>query len=114
MSQTAQSLAEFELYVMLAVARLDAESYGAAIRREIEVRSGRSVSIGAVYATLGRLEDKRLLEHRISDPLPVKGGRSRKLYVLTPGGRQSLRRSAAMLTRMMHGVDLISETGAGE
>jgi DNA-binding PadR family transcriptional regulator len=106
MTRSTESLAEFELYVMLALARPEADGYGAAVRREIEERSGRPVSIGAVYATLGRLQDRGLLEHAISEPLPVRGGRSRKLYRLTPAGRSALRTSTAMLARMMEGVPL--------
>lgn len=102
-------LAEFELYVMLAIARPDAEAYGAAIRREIEERAGRPVSIGAVYATLGRLEDRGLLDHHITEPLPVRGGRSRKVYGLTESGQGVLRTSTAMLSRMMDGVPLVEE-----
>ena len=98
------ALAEFELCVMLALARLGVQAYGAAIRREIEAATGRSVSIGAVYATLGRLGDKGLLRHRVSDPLPIKGGRARKYYWLTQPGERSLRHSATMLRRMMDGV----------
>ena len=48
MTEPTKHLAEFELYVMLAIARPDAEAYGAAVRREIEERAGRPVSIGAV------------------------------------------------------------------
>ncbi len=107
MTKRTEYLAEFELHVMLAVARPGAEGYGAAIRREIEERAGRSVSIGAVYATLGRLEDNGLLEHRIAPPLPVRGGRSRKVYRLTDAGRAALRTSMSMLTRMMDGVRLL-------
>lgn len=99
-------LAEFELYVMLAVVRLAPEAYGAAVRREIESRTGRPVSIGALYATLGRLGDKGLLEHRSSHPLPVKGGRSRKFYAATPEGQTALSHSAAALSRMMEGLGL--------
>jgi PadR family transcriptional regulator len=106
MARRTEYLAEFELYVMLAVARPQAEAYGAAIRREIEERSGRRVSIGAVYATLGRLEDHGLLGHEVTEPLPVRGGRSRKLYHLTEEGREALRSSLSMLTRMMDGVPL--------
>jgi DNA-binding PadR family transcriptional regulator len=104
-----QFLAEFELYVMLAVVRLAPEAYGAAIRREIECRTGRSVSIGALYATLGRLEDKGLLVHRASHPLPVKGGRSRKYYEATPAGETVLTHSAVALNRMMDGLGLASD-----
>lgn len=101
-------LAEFELYVMLSLSQLADEAYGAAVRREIEERTGRPVSIGAVYATLGRLEDKGYLAHEVSAPVPVKGGRSRKFYRLTPAGSDALRHSATMLTRMMDGLDVVS------
>jgi len=97
-------LAEFELYVMLAIARLGDDAYGASIRREIEQRTGRPVSVGALYATLGRLGDKNLLRFRISDPEPTRGGRSRKHCALTPTGKAALRHSTAMLTKMMDGV----------
>jgi len=98
-------LAEFELYLMLAIARLDDGAYGVTIRQEIERRTGRPVSIGAVYATLGRLGDKGLVSFRESDPLPVQGGRSRKYFRLTAAGRKALRHSATMLERMMEGLE---------
>jgi PadR family transcriptional regulator PadR len=97
-------LAEFELYVMLAVARLGEEAYGVTIRREIEERTGRPVSVGALYATLGRLGRKGLMEFEVSDPRPVPGGRSRKYCRLTEEGRASLAHSAGMLGRMMEGL----------
>jgi len=105
------SLAEFELYVMLALAQLEDEGYGAAVKREIEGRTGRSVSIGAVYATLGRLEDKELLAHAISEPTPVQGGRARKVYGLTELGREAVRQATFRLGRMMEG--LVADGSAG-
>ncbi len=99
-------LAEFELLVMLALARLRDDAYGVSIRQEIEGRTGRPVSIGAVYATLGRLSDKALVTHAVSSPLPVPGGRSRKYFHLTTTGRRALAHSAAMLTQMMDGVEM--------
>jgi DNA-binding PadR family transcriptional regulator len=59
-----------------------------------------------VYATLGRLEDRELVAHRMSDPVPVRGGRSRKVYDLTPAGRTALERATAMIVRMMDGLAL--------
>jgi PadR family transcriptional regulator len=97
-------LAEFELYVMLAIARLDDGAYGAAVRKAIEERTGRPISIGALYATLGRLSDKGLLRHHVSDPEPVRGGRSRKYYRLTAKGKSALSHSAEMMRKMMEGV----------
>ena len=104
-----EHLAELEIYVMLATLRLREEAYGITIRREIEERAGRSVSIGAVYATLGRLEDKGLIRIRSSEPLPVQGGRSRKLVSLTERGSATLEHSAAMLQRMIRGTPLAEE-----
>ena len=96
-------LGEFEIYVMLALAHLGPNAYGVSIRQEIERRTGRSVAIGAVYATLARLEEKRLVHYELSDPLPVQGGRARKHYQLTPEGDRALSHAATMLARMMQG-----------
>lgn len=96
-------LGEFEIYVMLALAHIGLDAYGVSIRQEIERRTGREVAIGAVYATLSRLEDKGLVEYELSAPQPVQGGRARKQYRLTGDGRRALEHSAAMLARMMRG-----------
>ena len=96
-------LGEFEIYVMLALAQIGADAYGVSIRQEIERRTGRDVAIGAVYATLARLEDKGLVRHELSAPLPVQGGRARKHYRLTPEGERALGHAASMLARMMQG-----------
>lgn len=109
--QRGQHLAEFELFIMLALARLGDQAYGVSIRREIEERTRRAVSIGAVYATLGRLERKGYVTHTVSEPLPVQGGRSRKYYTLTRRGYAQLRASARMLGSMLQGLGLGLEPG---
>ena len=96
-------LGEFEIYVMLALAQLGPEAYGVTIRQEITRRTGRDIAIGAVYATLSRLEEKQLVRHVLSEPLPVQGGRTRKHFSLTPAGERALTHSTRMLTRMMQG-----------
>src|SRR6266550_4762463 len=95
---------EFELYVMLALAHQGDEAYGVTIRREIEARTGRTIAIGAVYATLARLEEKGLVRFRISDPQPVQGGRARKYFSLTGPGARAVRHSTRMLARMIAGL----------
>ena len=104
---------EFELYVMLAIAHLNDEAYGVAIRQAIEDRTGRDVAIGAVYATLARLEEKRLVRYDMSDPQPVAGGRARKIFALTTDGTRALHHSTTMMTRMMAGLSLAPGKGRG-
>ncbi len=105
-------LAEFEVYVMLAVARLgDGDAYGVTIRQEIETRTGRPVAIGAVYATLGRLHDKGFVSFSYSDPDPVQGGRARKLVALSRAGRRALEHTVSSLARMTDGLVLRPLTG---
>jgi PadR family transcriptional regulator PadR len=97
-------LGEFEVYVMLALAHQGADAYGVTIRREIEARTGRTIAIGSVYATLARLEEKGFVQFRMSDPQPVQGGRARKYFSLTGSGARALRHSTDMLGRMIAGL----------
>jgi DNA-binding PadR family transcriptional regulator len=84
-------LGTLELAALLAVARLGDDAYGLAVRRDLAARTGRDYSVGAVYTTLQRLEDKGLLASRASEPLPVRGGRSRRHFTLTGAGGRALR-----------------------
>ena len=102
-------LGEFEQVVLLAVAHLGEEGYGVSIRREIEARARRDVSIGAVYATLSRLEEKGFLTSWEGEPEARRGGRARRHYRLEPGGAQALRAARGMMDRMWDGVDLGGE-----
>lgn len=99
-------LGEFEQTVLLSVLRLDNEGYGMSIRREIEECVGREVTIGAVYATLDRLERKGLVRSREGEATPVRGGRARKHFGLTREGASALQISRSMMERLWDGVDL--------
>ncbi|MEM6706617.1 MAG: helix-turn-helix transcriptional regulator [Acidobacteriota bacterium] len=98
-------LAEFELYVMLAIARLGDGAYGAEIRREIESRTGRSVAVGALYTTLARLAEKGYLRQQVREPEPGERGRPRKLCTLTAGGERALQTTTNALRNMMDGLE---------
>ena len=95
-------LGAFEEQVMLAVLRTRDEAYGMAVRREIEHLTGREVAIGAVYATLDRLEAKGLAAS--SRVRPVGG--SRRLFEVTRAGARALAETRAMRERLWQGVDL--------
>ena len=94
-----QSVGVLELEVLLAVARHDGEAYGLLVRREVSAARGREPSVGAIYTTLARLEDKGLVESRTTDPLPVRGGRSRREYQLTAAARDVLAAERARAER---------------
>jgi DNA-binding PadR family transcriptional regulator len=96
-------LGEFEQIVMLAVARLGDSAYGMDIRREIETRTGRVASLGAVYATLDRLTDKGALRVRQDD---TGGGRPRWFFTLTPDGIAALQTAREIQTQMWAGLSL--------
>jgi PadR family transcriptional regulator, regulatory protein PadR len=98
-------LGDFEQLVLMGVLRLGDEAYGAAIRQEIHARSGRDVSINAVYTTLDRLEHKGLLRSRVGDPTPQRGGRRRKLYAMSASGTLALRQAYLAFTAMARGIE---------
>lgn len=104
-------LGEFEQIVLLAVARLGPDSYGMTIRREIERRSGRTVSLAPVYSTLDRLERKGYVKSRAGEPTPVRGGRAPRHFEIQPPGVQALRRSRQMIDRMWEGLQFEPNRG---
>ncbi|HTI38544.1 MAG TPA: helix-turn-helix transcriptional regulator [Vicinamibacterales bacterium] len=99
-------LGDLEEVVLLAVVRCEPEAYGMRIRREIEGQSGRKVAIGAVYASLERLEDKGLV--RLAEPPPDDGrdGRPRRFFSITQAGRRALQETAAVRDSLWRGLKL--------
>jgi len=104
------ALGDFEQLVLFGVLRLGDDAYGAAIRQEIHQRSGRDVSINAVYTTLDRLEHKGLLRSWIGEPTAQRGGRRRKFYALRPPGVTALRHAYRAFRAMADGLEGRLET----
>jgi DNA-binding PadR family transcriptional regulator len=100
-------LGEFEHIVLLAVLRLGDQAYGVTVRREIEGRTRREVSIGAIYATLDRLEAKGYVQSRSGDPTPERGGRSKRFFRVTPQGVSAVNRTHRALRGLTEGLDLV-------
>ena len=98
-------LGDFEQLVLMGVLRLADGAYGAAIRQEIHARSGRDVSISAVYTTLERLEGKGFLSSWIGAPTAERGGRRRKFYTLRPAGTAALQQAYRAITAMAAGLE---------
>jgi len=100
-------LGEFEHITVLALLRLDDRAYGVTVRQEIESRTDREVSIGAVYATLDRLETKGYVKSHRGDPTPERGGRSKRFFRVTAEGIAAVNRTQRALRSMTEGLDLI-------
>ena len=102
-------LGEFEQLLLLAVLRLGSEAYALDIARELDVRAGRSVSRGALYTSLDRLEDKGLLRWKPAAGTPARNGLPRRLYTVTAAGLTALRASHSTLRRMWRGLEELLE-----
>ena len=98
-------LGEFEHFVLLAVAQLD-DAYGVTIQRELRARAGRQSSLGAIYATLSRLEQKGYLRSWEGGASPKRGGRAKRFFALEPAGVRALKASRRALDRMWEGLGL--------
>jgi PadR family transcriptional regulator PadR len=98
-------LGEFEQLLLLAVLRLGAEAYGADIVRDLEERAGRSVSRGALYTSLDRLEEKGFVRWKPATGSPARNGLPRRVYAVTPAGVTALRESRVTLQRMWRGLE---------
>jgi len=83
-------LGEFEELVLLTIASLDSDAYGVKVQNEIDERTGRSISIGALHATITRLEEKGFLRSWLGEPTQERGGRRKRYFELTQSGKVAL------------------------
>jgi DNA-binding PadR family transcriptional regulator len=107
-----EHLGEFEQIVLLAIVRLGDDAYGVLIKQDIEQRTGRALTVGALYRTLDRLEDKGYVSSAFSDPTPERGGRSKRYFRIKPLGLRTLRASREALAAMWEGLDPLVQRGS--
>ena len=98
---SSESLAEFELLVMLAALRLGAEAYTVSIAEDIARKTGRSVRRANVYTTLQRLEGKGFVSTHLGDPRPERGGRPRRQVTVEPEGMAAVRATTGAILSMV-------------
>ncbi len=97
-------LGEFEYLLISAAVRLGDDAYGAAIQKEIETTTGRRCSIGALYTTLDRLQAKGLLQTRMGEPTPERGGRAKRMVRITKQGIKAASAFYNAVASVSHGV----------
>lgn len=104
------ALGSLEHIVMLAVMRLGPDAYGMTVRREIENATGRDISIGAVYATLVRLESKGFISSRAGEPTAERGGRAKRYFHATAEGASALHTTHEIILKLSRGLKGLQHT----
>lgn len=104
MARREETLGSLEHIVLLAVMRLGENAYGIMVRREIETATGRDLSIGAIYATLARLESKGFIQSYTGEPTAERGGRAKRYFRVTADGKSTLRITHDVIQKMSAGL----------
>jgi len=102
-------LGDFEQLVMLAVMRLGEGAYGMTVRREIEEQAARNVSLGAIYATLDRLEEKGFVVSHLGASSAARRGRAKRFFSVQAPGVRALQNALASLDRMLQGIKEVEQ-----
>lgn len=113
MTEDRSQLGQFEQLAMLAILQLGDRAYAVPIREEIGERADRSVSRGALYTTLQRLEDKGYLASTMADPAAERGGRPRRYFSVTDEGMEALRHARRVLLSFWRGLEARLDERAG-
>jgi PadR family transcriptional regulator len=106
MKKPSNYIGEFEELVLLAILSQGDNAYGVTIRQALEEATARSISIGSLYTTLSRLEDKGLVESWVGEPTAERGGRAKKHYKIK-GSAQSLLREVQAARQRLKDLETI-------
>lgn len=101
-------LGELEELVLLTVGILYPEAYGVAVMDEIEKQASRRLNISAVHAVLTRLEDKGYLKSKMGDPSQERGGRRKRIFLLTAAGKKALEEAIDMRTELFNQIPKVA------
>jgi PadR family transcriptional regulator, regulatory protein PadR len=101
-------LGELEELVLLTVGILYPEAYGVGVMDEIEKQMNRSLNISAVHAVLTRLEEKGFLKSKMSEPTDERGGRRKRIFLLTAAGKRALEEANEMRTQLFNQIPRIA------
>lgn len=104
MAEKEKFLGEFEQLLLLSILQLGGNAYGSTIRQLLADVIIRDVTIGALYTTLERLEKKGMIESKMGEATPERGGRAKKYFKVSAKGQHALKRSKQALTLMWKNV----------
>lgn len=97
-------LSTLELMVLHTIVQLGTNAYGVPIREEIYKQYGRDISVGALYVTLTRVENKGFLKSHMGDPTKQRGGRAKKYFVITALGQEVLVNTIFAMRKILVGT----------
>jgi DNA-binding PadR family transcriptional regulator len=112
MSARSPYLGELEHLLLLAILRCENNAYTVPIRAMLAEHGGRTLSRGALFTSLDRLQDKALVRSRMGDPLAERGGRPRRYFEVTAAGLRAIRSARSALATLSEGLDNILESKA--
>jgi len=96
-----ESCGQFEQLVLTAILTLHEQAYGVTIHKKVQhLAKPKNATLGAVYVTLDRMEDKGFVSSWLSEPTPERGGRSKRYYRVEAAGERALRESTATARRI--------------
>ncbi|MBI3219543.1 MAG: PadR family transcriptional regulator [Bacteroidetes bacterium] len=101
-------LGELEELVLLHVGILHPDAYGVAVMDEIEKQAGRSLNISAVHSVLTRLEEKGFLKSKMGDPSQERGGRRKRIFLLTAAGKRALEEANELRTQLFNQIPKVA------
>jgi DNA-binding PadR family transcriptional regulator len=99
-----ERLGEFEEFTLLAVRALGDDTYAVPIQQYVEKVTGRPVAMGSVYSALARLEEKGFLRSSMSEALAQRGGKSKRVYAVTPSGLKTARELHRVRERIWNAI----------
>src|SRR6478736_22938 len=101
-------IGELEELVLLTVGILHPDAYGVAVMDELDKQAGRSINISAVHAVLTRLEEKGMLKSKMSEPTEERGGRSKRVFLLTAAGKRALEEVNEMRNQLFNQIPKVA------
>ncbi len=101
-------LGELEELILLTVGILYEQAYGVAIKEELENQTGRTLNISAVHSVLKRLEEKGLITSAMGGATPERGGRRKRLFNLTAGGKKALSEAKEIRNQLYYQIPKVA------
>lgn len=107
LSSPSSLVGRFTEIILATMLSLDKPSSAREIRDILEKELGKQVSVGALYITLDRLEEKGFISSFEEGPTGKPGGRSKRLFCLTHKGEQSIR-AVKEFTKRVWGPSIVT------